>query len=130
MTQSIRTQRIARLIQKELGEIFIQETSRLLDNTMVTVTEVQMSPDLGIAKIYLSFILNKENGDMLAKIKQQKGALKKILGIRIGKHLCKVPDLRFYTDNSAAHAAKMHQLLDELDISENMDVISSDEWML
>lgn len=129
MAESIRTQKIARLLQKVLGEIFLQEPPRLLDNMMVTVTEVRISPDLGLAKVYLSFALNKDRADMLAKVEQQKGALRKLLGNRIGNKLRKVPELRFYTDDSVEHAAQIHQLLDELDIPEDTDFMQDEELM-
>jgi len=89
MAESIRTQKIARLLQKVLGEIFVQESSTLLGNMMVTVTEVRISPDLGLAKIYLSFVLNKDRVDMLPKVEQQKSVLRKLLGNRIGNKLRK-----------------------------------------
>lgn len=129
MAQPIRTQKIARLLQKVLGEIFVQETSRLLGNMLVTVTEVRMSPDLGLAKVYLSFLLDKDGASMLAKVEQQKGVFRKLLGDRVGNKLRKVPKLRFYTDDSAAHAVKMHQLLDGLDIPEDTDFMQHEELM-
>jgi ribosome-binding factor A len=122
-------QKIARLLQKTLGEILVQETSKLLGNIIVTVTEVRMNPDLGLAKVYLSFILNTNGTDMLARVEQRKGELRKILGNRVGHKLRKVPELRFYTDDSVAHAAKMHQLLDELYIPENTDIVKPEELM-
>ena len=116
MAQPVRIQQMARLIQKTLGEIFVKDTSRLLDNIMVTVTEVHMSPDLGTANVYLSFVLNQEDDDFLTKVKQRKGILRKLLNARVARHLRKVPDLRFYADNSVMHASKMEQLFDELNL--------------
>jgi ribosome-binding factor A len=129
MAKPVRMQKIARLLQKTLGEILVQETSKLLGNIIVTVTEVRMNPDLGLAKVYLSFILNTNGTDMLARVEQRKGELRKILGNRVGQKLRKVPELRFYTDDSVAHAAKMHQLLDELYIPENTDIVRPEELM-
>ena len=130
MAQSVSMKKIARLLQKALGEIFIQETSRLLGNTMVIVTEVRVSPDLELAKVYLSFILDKNRADMLAKVEQQKGVLRKLLGNRIGNRLRKVPELRFYPDDSVAHAIKIQQLLDGLDIPENTNNSMQHEELL
>ncbi len=129
MAASIRTQKIARLLQKALAAIFLQKTDRLLDNMMVTVTEVCVSPDLGVAKVYLSFVLNKDRADIMAKVEQQKGALRKLLGSRIGNKLRKVPELRFYTDESVAHATKIHQLLEELYIPEDTDFMQEEELL-
>ena len=123
MAESIRTQKVASLLQKALAEIFLQEANRLLDNSIVTVTEVRVSPDLGLAKVYLSFVLNKGQADIMAKVTQQKGAFRRLLGNRIGNKLRKVPELRFYTDDSVERATKMHQLLDELDIPEDTDLM-------
>jgi len=127
MAESIRTQKAARMVQKALGDILLQESARLLSNTMVTVTEVRLSPDLGLAKVYLSTVLSEERGDILAKVEQQKGAIRKLLGHRVGNKMRKVPELRFYTADSVAHAAKIHQLLDELDIPADTDFMQEDE---
>jgi ribosome-binding factor A len=129
MAQPIKVQKVARLLQKALGEIIAQESSELLDGVMVTVTEVRMSPDLGLASVYLSFILDEDRAGMLAKIEQHKGVFRKLLGNRVGNKLRKVPDLKFYVDDSVAHAAKMHQLLDGLDISEDIDLAPYEEWV-
>ena len=119
MAQSVSMKKTARLLQRELGEIFVHKASQLLGNVMVIVTEVSVSPDLGLAKVYLSFILDKNKAGMLSKVEQQKGAIKRFLGNRIGGKLSKVPDLRFYLDNSVAQAVKIRQLLDGLDIPED-----------
>jgi ribosome-binding factor A len=121
MAQPIKIQRVARLLQKVLGEILIQEIPQLLSNHVVTVTEVNMSPDLGLAKVYLSFMFGKDGSDMLAKVQQRKGVFRKLLGDRVGNKLRKVPELKFYIDNSAAHAAEMYKLLSGLDIPEYSD---------
>ncbi len=128
MAQFASMKKIARLLQKELGEIFIQKASQLLDNTMVIVTEVSMSPDLGLAKVYLSFILDQNRVAMLEKIEQKKSIIRKFLGNRIGSKLRKVPELRFYLDDSAEQAVKIQQLLDELDIPEDTDYAQQDAW--
>ena len=129
MTVSIRTQKIARLLQKALAEILLQESTSLLDSKMVTVTEVRVSPDLGLAKVYLGFVLNEDQTEGMTKVEKQKGAIKKLLGNRIGNKLRKVPELRFYTDDSVAQAAKVHQLLDELDIPEDTGLIQDEETL-
>ena len=126
MTQSIRIQKIASLLQQALADIFTQEAAKL-GNKMVTVTEVCVSPDLGLAKVYLSFLLDESQAEGMAKVEENKRVLRKLLGDRIGSKLRKVPELRFYNDDSVAHAAKIHQLLDELDIPEDTDSIQDEE---
>jgi len=127
MEQLVSTKKINRRLQKALGEIFTQETSTLLGNTMVVVTEVSVSPDLGLAKVYLSFILAKDEAKLLAKVTQQRGVIRKRLGKQIGNKLRKVPELRFYLDDSVAHAVKIGQLLDRLDIPEEPNAAPYDD---
>lgn len=114
MAESIRVQKISRLLQKTLAAIFLQEKATLLGSMIVTVTEVGISPDLGIAKVYLSFLRNEDQAGGIAKIEAKKGAIKRFLGAHVKSKLRRVPDLRFYNDESVAHAAKMHRLLDGL----------------
>lgn len=129
MAESIRTQKVARMLQKTLADIFTQENVRLLDNRMATVTEVRVSPDLGLAKVYLSFLLDENQTAGVAKVEEQKGMVRKLLGNRIGNKLRKVPELRFYTDDSVANATKINQLLDELDIPEETDFMQNEELL-
>lgn len=129
MAESIRIQKTARLLQKALADIFSQETTGLLGNVMITVTEVRVSPDLGLAKVYLSFLLDRDQAEGIARIEEQKGAIRKLLGNRVGSKLRKVPELRFYTDDSVAHAARIHQLLDELDIPEDTDLMQEESFL-
>jgi ribosome-binding factor A len=124
MAASVRIQKVATMLHKTLGEIFLQAIPRMLGKVMVTVTEVSMSPDLGTAKVYLSFIANENKSELLAKVEQHKGELRRLLGIRIGNKVRKVPELQFYIDNAAQHAAKMNQLLDTLAILEEEDMMS------
>ena len=123
MQQSIGIQKTARLLQKILGELFVQESSRLFDNMIVTVTEVRVSPDLELVQVYLSFLFSKDGGDLLKKVEQHKGVLRKLLGNRVRSKLRKVPELRFYKDDSAAYAAEMNQLIDGLDIPADTDFV-------
>ena len=117
----VNTQRTARLLQKTLGDILLQEAASLFGNAMVSVTEVQVSPNCGIAKVYLSMVLSPSSKDSLAQVNQHKGKIRKLLGQRLGNKLRKVPELRFYADDSAAHAAKINHLLKALDLPEKAD---------
>ena len=125
MAASIRTQRVARLLQKTLGDILLQEAPRLLKSAMVTVTEVTISADLGVAKVYLSMVLPDEQTDVLDRVTQQQGLIRKLLGQRLGNKLRKIPALRFYPDDSVAHAAKINQILEEINTPEE-----SPGWIL
>ncbi|MDN3688018.1 30S ribosome-binding factor RbfA [Cyclobacterium jeungdonense] len=113
--ESKRQQKYSKLIQKELGELFQREGKPLVGKAMVTVTRVLMSPDLGVAKINLSFLL-ADNKQLYSRINDNKGQIRKFLGNRIGKSVRIIPELVFYLDESAAYAQHMDDVISNLDI--------------
>ena len=116
---SKRQQKYSRMIQKELGEIFLRSMTHQLGSMMVSVTQVRMSPDLGLAKIYLSFVLEKDSEEGINRVNEHKGEIRRELGKRIGKQVRAIPELAFFHDNSADYAARMDQLISGLDIPED-----------
>ncbi|WP_114748675.1 30S ribosome-binding factor RbfA [Pleomorphovibrio marinus] len=115
--ESKRQQKYAKLIQKELGDIFLKESRNLIGNAMVTVTRVQMSPDLGLAKVYLSFLM-ANNQELFEKIDKAKKGIRGKLGSRIGKTVRIIPEIAFFPDESAAYAQHMDSVISKLDIPE------------
>ena len=116
MAESVRNRQVASMIKKALGEIFLQKAPRLFGRVMITITEVRISDDRGLAKVYLSFMLDENKAAMLESIERKKGKIRGLLGNRVGKKLRRVPDLQFYVDDSVAQAIRINQLLDELDL--------------
>lgn len=114
--ESKRQQKVARLVQKELGEIFQRDTKHLFGNAFITVTLVKMSPDLSIANIQLS-LFNMEDGEgFIAKINKRKAEVRKLLGNRIGKQMRIVPNINFHLDATEERARRLDKLIDSLDI--------------
>ena len=109
--ESIRQQKVARLLQKEIGEIFTKKEINLSSNLMISVTQVRMSPDLGIAKTYLSLFPAKDKTEIIEKIRAQASEIRYLLGNRVGKQLRHTPQLHFYLDDSFDYAEKIDQLL-------------------
>lgn len=114
--ESTRQQKYARLLQKEIGEIFQRDTKHLFGKAFITITLVKMSPDLGFAKIYLSMFMVDSREDMLDVINQKKSQIRKILGQRIGKQVRIVPEIAFFIDDIEDHAQKMDKIISGLDI--------------
>ncbi|WP_162416471.1 30S ribosome-binding factor RbfA [Cyclobacterium roseum] len=123
--ESKRQQKYSKLIQKELGELFQREGRPLVGKAMVTVTRVLMSPDLGVAKINLSFLL-ADNQQLYSRINDNKGQIRKFLGNRIGKSVRIIPELVFYLDESAAYAQHMDDVISNLDIPDAPDEDDND----
>jgi ribosome-binding factor A len=105
-----RQQKINRLIQKELSEIFRKETQQMR-GVLVTVSTVRVSPDLGLAKVYLSIFPSGQGKDILANIKTSVKTLRYNLGQKIGKQLRIVPELSFYLDDSLDYLENIDRLL-------------------
>lgn len=117
MKESKRQKQAAGLIQKDLSEIFQRNAATWLgSSTFVTVTNVMMSPDLSVAKVYLSFILSDDRQKIMDTLNQRKNDIRRVLGNRIGKAVRVVPELIFYLDESADYASHIDKLLSDLDI--------------
>lgn len=114
--ESKRQQKFARLIQKELSEIFQRDAKSLFENSFITVTTVRMSPDLGVAKVYLSFLLAQDKKAMLEKVKTQGKQIKKMLGEKIRKQVRVIPELIYFIDDTIDYANRIDQLLSKIDI--------------
>jgi ribosome-binding factor A len=112
--ESTRQLKFARLIQKELSEIFQREARELTANYLITITLVRVSPDLGIAKIYLSFLPDKNKGQQLELIQTNAKNVRQALGARLRQSVRIIPELQFYIDDTEEEAAKINQLLSSI----------------
>jgi ribosome-binding factor A len=108
---SVRQNKVNSLLQKELAAIFLQEARNLLPGGLITVSAVRISPDLGIAKVFLSLFPVKDKPAVLEVIKAQAHRLRGQLGTRIGKQVRVVPELLFYVDDSLDRAEEIDKLL-------------------
>jgi ribosome-binding factor A len=106
-----RQQKVSRLLQKELGEIFQREGSSLSNGKMVTVTVVRISPDLSVARVYLSIFPSDTDSVALNLIREHAREIRFELGKRVGKQLRIVPELAFFGDDSADYAENIDRLL-------------------
>ena len=109
--ESTRQKKVARLVLKELSQIFNIESNNILGSIMISITAVRISPDLGYANIYLSVFPVTDPKDALEKIKKNRSLLRKKLGIAVRNQLRVVPELNFYIDDSAEYAEHIDKLL-------------------
>ena len=116
MAGSTRQQKFGRLMQKELSDIFQRDKRGILDNTFVTIADVDMSPDLSVAKVYISMMLAKDKGKTLEKLNRGKGEIRKALGERIRKQVRVVPELIFIIDETEEKALRLEELIKNLNI--------------
>ncbi len=111
-----RQQKFSRLIQKELGDIFQREGRAHFGNVFITVTRVQVTPDLGVARVYLSFMLAPNKQFLLEDIQEKTKIIRQQLGSRIRHQARVIPELVFFLDETAEYAAKMDTLISGLNI--------------
>ncbi|MBL7850502.1 MAG: 30S ribosome-binding factor RbfA [Cyclobacteriaceae bacterium] len=116
MTGTVRQQKFGRLIQKELSDIFQRDQRGVLGNTFITIVEVRMSPDLSLAKVYISMMLAKDKKAILEKLDQHKKEIRKALGDRIRNQARIIPELAFLIDEVEEKAQRMDDLLKSLHI--------------
>lgn len=110
---SIRQNKVARLLQKEISNIFQFNSANWFPNTMVTVTVVRVSPDFSFAKVYLSVFGKMEPKEAVDLISAHTKMVRGELGKKIGKQLRITPELAFYIDDSLDYAEEIDQLLKE-----------------
>jgi|SRR3954464_13055650 len=108
---STRQLKVSRLIQKELGEIFQKETRILFGNALITVTQVRVSPDLGVARVYVSLFNIPDKKVLLKSIQENTKDIRMKLSTRIKKQVRIIPNLVFFLDDSVDYAMRIEELL-------------------
>lgn len=105
-----RQQKISRLIQKELSEMFLQQT-KLTKGLMVTVSGVKISPDLSIASVYLSIFPSEKGEETVKNINDNVKDIRYDFGQRVRHQLRIIPELRFFLDTTIDYMAHIDELL-------------------
>jgi len=99
------------LIQKELATFFQIQSRDLFPGRMITVTVVRVSPDLGVAKVYLSIYPHGPEENYIATIGQHAGMIRNALARNIRHQVKIIPELAFYLDDSMDYLDRINELL-------------------
>jgi ribosome-binding factor A len=110
---TIRQNKVSRLIQKELASIFQLETREHFRGKMISVTVVRVSKDLSVAKIYLSIFPSEGTDEIMKLIKQLTPQLRGLLGNKVGKQLRIIPELSFFLDDSLDYIDNIDHILNQ-----------------
>lgn len=108
--ETTRQAKISRLLQKELSEIFRQQTAKT-HGTIVSVSNVRVSPDLSIARVYLSVFPSAKGQEILGNITHSAKTIRYELARRVRFQLRKTPELAFYLDDSLDYIENIDNLL-------------------
>ena len=109
--ESTRQKKISRQIQKDLSEIFQLQGSMLFGTSFVSVTVVRVSSDLSVARVYLSIFGVENKEELLAEINQMSYAIRKKLAARVRNQMRKVPELKYFLDDSVDYTQNIESLL-------------------
>ena len=111
LMDTVRQNKVARLLQKELGQFLQTEGSNYVAGVMLTVTVVRVTPDMGLAKVYVSAFPAKDKEEVIQTLNDAVKSIRYLLGKRIRHQLRIVPELHFYLDDSLDLAEKIDDLL-------------------
>ncbi len=109
--ETTRQQKVARLIQKDLGEIFRLMARDSFPGNLITVTKVVVAPDLTIAHVHLSLYGKTDKTELIREINTHKKMIRLQLGNRIHNQVRAIPDLDFFIDDSLDYIENIENLL-------------------
>ena len=108
---STRQLKVAREIQKDLAEIIRAKGMGAFGGALVTVSEVRVSPDLSLAKVFVSIFPSEKQGPVMQLLEEEKRALRRELGRVVAKQFRIVPELSFLLDTTLDYAEHIEELL-------------------
>lgn len=108
--ETTRQNKISRLIQKELSEIFLLQT-KSMNGILVSVSAVRISPDMSIARVYLSVFPSEKSQEIVKNINDNMKSIRYELGTRVRHQLRIIPELKFFVDDSLDYAERIDELL-------------------
>ena len=108
--ETTRQNKISRLIQKELSEIFLLQT-KAMTGVLVSVSVVRISPDMSVARVYLSVFPSEKSEDIVKNINENAKSIRFELGTRVRHQLRIIPELKFFVDDSLDYIEKIDELL-------------------
>lgn len=108
--ETTRQNKIARLIQKELSDIFQQQT-KAMGGVLVSVSVVRISPDMSIARAYLSVFPSERSEEIVTNINNNTKSIRYELGTRVRHQLRIIPELKFFVDDSLDYIENIDRLL-------------------
>jgi ribosome-binding factor A len=114
MQEGKRQKQVAGLIQEDINTIFQRLGLNIIDGGMVSISSVKITPDLLEARIYFSVYNAKDNKAVLKKIEERAWEIKKELAARIKHQLRRIPELKFFLDDTLDHVFKMEELFKQI----------------
>ncbi|WP_027376468.1 30S ribosome-binding factor RbfA [Kaistella palustris] len=111
MNESNRQKKVAQIIQEDFAELFRKQASESKQSFLVSVSDVKVTPDLSIAKIYLSIFPPEYRKDIMKEILANKAQYRNFIGQKMGKQVRIIPELNFYLDTTLDDVEKIEKEL-------------------
>lgn len=119
MKEGKRQKQVSGLIQEEINLIFQRMGLNMISGAMVSITSVKITPDLLEARVYLSVFNAADKKPVLKKIEERAWEIKKELAARVKSQLRRIPELKFFPDDTLDHVFKMEELFKQIKTDEN-----------
>ena len=119
MNESKRQKQVSSLLNEELNDIFRRMNLSMLDGGMVSITSVKITPDLLEARVYLSLFQVKDADAVMKKIEDRAWDIKRELTARVKQQLRRMPELKFFRDDTLDHVFKMEELFKQINKPDN-----------
>jgi ribosome-binding factor A len=116
----LRQDKFAKQIQRDLAELMTIHRNEWLGGTFVTMSNVLVSPDLSYVKVYLSLFNIQNRKDVLNHLNTVVDKeIRHEIARKIKNNVKKIPEIRFYEDDTLDYVAKMDELFDKIKSSDN-----------
>ncbi|HPK10317.1 MAG TPA: 30S ribosome-binding factor RbfA [Saprospiraceae bacterium] len=112
--ESKRQLQVSSLIKRHFSTVLQMEGSYIYGNALVSVTNIYVTPDLSMAKIYLSIYNTENKQEVILMMEEHKHQLKQSLAARLRKHIRRMPDIDFYIDDTLDEMYKIDDMFGKL----------------
>ena len=111
IVDQIRQNKVAKVIKMEISSLLTTKFKHLQGTTLVTVTDCSVTPDLSLARVFLSILDSGKRKYVMGLFENETKLIRLELGKKVRNQLRVVPDLRFYLDDSQDRASRIDELL-------------------
>lgn len=118
MNESKRQKQVGSLLNEELNDIFRRLGLNMVDGGMVSISSVKITPDLLEARVYVSLFQVKDPKAVMKKIEDRGWDVKRELASRVKQQLRRIPELKFFQDDTLDHVFKMEELFKQINKDE------------
>jgi len=114
MEEGKRQKQIAGLLHEEMTQVFQRLGLNMLNGGMVSISSVKITPDLLEVRVYLSFFQVKDTAAALKRIDEKAWEIKKEIAARVKHQLRRIPEIRYFLDDTLDHVFKMEELFKKI----------------